>query len=424
MSKRKPRPKTSAEKLVEQAEGFEALAKLAPFIRLFGQPGREAAEAIQAGRGLAAQARELTGLPGRFNAVLGPRGWIAFDRMNADLLRTATELAEAGQFEQAESLLVEAFDEDALRFQLRSMVAVNAYRPRAALLDLAATDYLAGRYHASVPVVLAQIDGIVADVAGRALFTKTKDILPKLIAWDSIAAREGGLPDLVALMASPRYQTTEGPIEVPYRHGILHGRDLGYASKPVAAKAWAALFSLREWAIKFERGETDPPPVEPAPSLRESLRRYAEVERQRRQIEAWKARAETGPFEEGAEFETGTPEEAAARWLTAWTARDFATMATWTQVRRQLRQADLAPLLEEMFGFRELGGFRLIKVHDVAAAMTEVTAHLLFAAGGAVRMTANVVFEDETGNPVVRGTGEARWGVNEISALRQQPSGS
>lgn len=43
-------------------------------------------------------------LPGRFNRVLAPRGWIAYERMNADLLRRATELAEAGRLEEAETI--------------------------------------------------------------------------------------------------------------------------------------------------------------------------------------------------------------------------------------------------------------------------------------------------------------------------------
>lgn len=415
-------PKTSAEKVVEQAEGLEALAKLAPFMRLFGKGGRDAASALQKARGLAAQAREMTSLPGRFNSVLGPRGWIAYERMNHELLREAAELAEAGQFEDAEALLMDALDEESLRFQLRSMTAVAAYRSRAGLLDLAADDFLAGRYHAAVPVVLAQIDGIVADVAGRTLFTKTKDILPKLIAWDSISAREGGLPDLIELMASPRHQTTDGPIEVPYRHGILHGRDLGYATRLVATKAWAALFSLREWAIKYERGETAPPPIEPAPSLRETLRKLADVERQRQQIKAWQPRSEIKLPAEGSDPDEGTPEAAATAWLRAWQKRRFDEMASWTQVRRQLHLAQLAVDLESMFGFRDLASFRLVQIRDSAAAMTEVAADLRFVGSeAAVLMTANVVFEDEQGNPVVRETGTGRWGVNEISALRQIP---
>ncbi len=302
------------------------------------------------------------------------------------------------------------------------MVAVEAYRPRADLLRFASEDFAAGRYHAVVPIVLAQIDGIVADVAGRNLFNKTEHILPKLVAWDSISAQEGGLPDLVELMASPRFKTTAGPIEVPYRHGILHGRDLGYATKIVAVEAWAALFSLRDWAIKFEQGETSPPPVEPAPNLRDTLERLADVERQRRQIEAWEPRSDIALPPPGAEPAADTPEAAAMAWLREWQERDFAAMASWTQVRRQERRTGLASALEAMFGFREMAGFEIVGIRDAAAALSEVTAELTFAGDEpSALMTANVILEDEAGRPVVRGSGPGRWGVNEISAMRQEP---
>lgn len=418
----KDAPKTSAELLNDQAEGLEALARIAPVLRLFGHRGRRAADALSEARGVAGQVKELTSLPGRFNRVLGPRGWIAYERMDHNLLRDATNLAEAGRIEEAEGLLFDALDEDSLRSQLDSMVAVAAYRPRADLLRLAAEDFHAGRYHAVVPVVLAQIDGIVADVAGRALFHKTKGILPKLVAWDSISAQEGGLPDLVALLAEPRAKTTVGPIDVPYRHGILHGRDLGYASRTVAVKAWAALFSLREWAIKYERGETTPPPVEPAPSLRDTLEQLANTERQRRQIEAWQPRAEVPLPSHGIEPAAGSPEEAAEAWLQAWQERDFVAMASWTQVTRQLRQAQLASALEAMFGFCEVADFQIVGIADAAAALTEVTAELTVEGDEpGLRLTLNVILEDDEGHPVVRGTGPGRWGVNDISALRQQP---
>ena len=258
---------------------------------------------------------------------------------------------------------------------------------------------------------------------GERLFTKTKDILPKLIAWDSISAREGGLPDLVELMASPRGHTTAGPIDVPYRHGILHGRDLGYGNRLVAAKAWAALFSLRDWAIKYERGETQRPPVEPPPSLRDSLITLADVERQRREILAWKPRSEIELPKEGGEPRSDTPESAALRWLSAWQARDFRGMAAWTQVSRQAQDAQLAANLESMFGVRDLASYRIVAIRDVAAALTEIKAELQFdGSGPPVLMTANVILEDEEGKPLVRGTAPGTWGVNEISALRQSPT--
>lgn len=419
MGKQPQKPKTKGEELLHQAEGLEAAAKLAPFIGLFGKRGRKLAATLRQAEGLAAQAREMMALPGRFNAIFGPLGWIAYEWMDADLLRQAVELGGAGRVDEAEELLTDAFGPESLRIQLSAMVAVEAYRPRDSLLRLAAVDYEAERYHAVVPVVLAQIDGIVADVVGKSLFTKTDRIVDKLVAWDSISAGPGGLPDLALLMASPRPRTTDGPLDLPYRHGILHGRDLGYANKKVAAKAWAALFVLREWATKYERGQTEPPPVEPQPGWREILDRMAQTERQRKAIDAWRARPESGPLSPDADPETGAPEAAMMRWLSAWRDRDFMGMAEWTQVSMRKYEPDMAASLEEDFGERHLAWFQLVKIRDIAAAMTEIAVDLRFDGDDPpTTMTANVIFEGPDGSSLVRGTVGGRWGVNEVSALR------
>ena len=71
-----------------------------------------------------------------------------------------------------------------------------------------------------------------------------------LQAWDSIAAYSKGLNVLVSIFQKGRKTTRIKPIFLPYRHGIIHGMDLGYDNKVVAAKTWAALFATRDWALR------------------------------------------------------------------------------------------------------------------------------------------------------------------------------
>jgi hypothetical protein len=55
--------------------------------------------------------------------------------------------------------------------------------------------------------------------------------------------------------------------------------------------------------------------------------------------------------------------------------------------------------------------------------MTEITVDLRFTGDDPpTTMTANVIFEGPDGGGLVRGTAGGRWGVNEISALRQRPT--
>src|SRR3970040_376253 len=129
----------------------------------------------------------------------------------------------------------------------------EAFEPRRELTKLALDDYRVGRYHASIPVLLAQIDGLVSELheRQRGFFAEDADMQ----AWDSLAAHSKGLNQLSAIFRKGRRKTSTERIDIPYRHGILHGRDLGYANQIVAAKTWAALFAVREWALKVERGE-------------------------------------------------------------------------------------------------------------------------------------------------------------------------
>ncbi len=209
---------------------------------------------------------------------------------------------------EAEELLVNALDEEALHLHLRSMTAVAAYRPR--------KPFSTWRPRTSRrSVTRGRPGGARADRRHRCRCAREGSVHedqghPSQAGRMGLHQRKGrGLPDLVKLMALPRRHTTAGRIDVPYRHGILHGLDLGYGNRLVAAKAWAALFSLRDWAIKYERGETQPPPVEPPPSLRDTLLVLADVERQRRR--SWRGTTRgCGHPPGGVEPRSDTPEAA------------------------------------------------------------------------------------------------------------------
>jgi len=109
---------------------------------------------------------------------------------------------------------------------------IEEFQPRAWLIYKALDDYLAERYHACVPVVLMMIDGFVNDLEQKGFFATNID----LTVWDTIAAHDSGLNTLTTIFGKSRTKTTSEEINSPYRNGILHGRDLGYDNRKVAAK--------------------------------------------------------------------------------------------------------------------------------------------------------------------------------------------
>jgi hypothetical protein len=231
---------------------------------------------------------ELRTLPDAFNDLFADRGWIIYDYLSLEVVKKAVALARTEGIEAGEAQLVAYFTDDEISHQLRRMQGVNAFRSRMRLAQRALEDHKAERFHASIPVVLALTDGLVSEISEnqRGLFAEGVD----LRAWDSIAAHSKGLNTLARILQKTRRKTTTEPIDLPYRHGILHGRDLAYDNRLVATKAWAALFAVRDWAGLAERDLLDAPAPTAPPSIRDTLQRFRELQEEKRQLAAWKPR--------------------------------------------------------------------------------------------------------------------------------------
>lgn len=204
--------------------------------------------------------RERVGLPDRFNELLGTHGWVTFEDMDVEVAREAVLLAKAGDLDGAEDLLVRHFDAERLRGGVERLCKeVPPFEARASLLLAAVEDHREGRYHASVPVALAQLDGIARDLTGKDFFVESKKAA-HLIVRDSIIGHRSGLSALARVMSRQRPQTSSTEIDVPHRHGIMHGRDLAYANEKVSSKSLVALLALGSWVVERGREELDTEP--------------------------------------------------------------------------------------------------------------------------------------------------------------------
>ena len=157
------------------------------------------------------------------------------------------------------------------------------------------------------------IDGGVNDIdKNKGFFTPSTD----LTAWDSIAAHSTGLSIIRDVFNKSRNSTNLDPISMPYRNGILHGRDINYANKEVVAKCWATLIAIHDWARVIQEKKKTPPPAKERVSLRETLIKASENHKRNedisRRVEAWKPRNIHGvdiPFKGNeSDYENSTPE--------------------------------------------------------------------------------------------------------------------
>jgi hypothetical protein len=195
---------------------------------------------------------EILRVPDQFNDRFVSLGWIAYESMNMEVMQSAISIYDSDGKEAAELFLANSYDEQCLEWGIRWFNGSPEFRRRIRLAELAKEDYLAGRYHACIPLLLSMLDGLVNDVSKHVgFFAESTD----MTAWDCIAAHESGLQALSSLMTKGRNKTNEDAISIPYRHGILHGRELAFDNKLVAAKTWAALFAARDWAVAITDGK-------------------------------------------------------------------------------------------------------------------------------------------------------------------------
>ena len=105
-----------------------------------------------------------------------------------------------------------------------------------------------------------------------------------------------GLTKLKGIFNKGRNVTNHEEIRLPYRNGILHGRDLNYANEYVSCKCVSLIFALADWMnmkeseesrkARFEK-ETNPPP------LSESLKKLRQNQVDREEFQKWQKRIVT-----------------------------------------------------------------------------------------------------------------------------------
>ena len=375
------------QELLEDAEMFAQLKEQLPLLRpMLEQTGVDVdgLEAMLEEEGISElidETRTLAGIPDRFNELFAERGWIFYESFDFEVAQEAIELAESGDMEAAEMTLVSFYDPERIEKRLLVLGQINEFRPRIDLAEKALVDYEAGRYHACVPVVLSLIDGFVQDVYvsvhGETLDFSSREATFE--AWDSMAAHPTGLEKLRGTFLKGRKKTRTEEISVPYRHGIMHGMDLGYDTKLVAAKTWATLFAVREWAIKAKEGELEPPEDEEERSLADVVEQEQRIQRISQRGEEWGPRGlvvgddipETGLPED---YPDGTPERAFVEFLMLWKQRNYGGMANELITRDGTTENP--GKIRDQFTNLDLKSFRLVEVTDSSIVFTDVTVEL------------------------------------------------
>ena len=193
-------------------------------------------------------------------------GWAYGSFSSVHLYDSAVDRVRSGDPEGGEQLLEDGWNKgNRLSVQLLRLGQISVPTDvrkrvgdrRTHLVRLALEDHQAGRFHASVPVVIAQTEGIVRDVFGTSPYTADGGPADEVTAV--------GHPEARALFDAgrrPRGRTHVGDDPpFPSRHGVVHGRSLGYDTRRNSTKVFVALFAVIEACGQqlraMSRGEID-----------------------------------------------------------------------------------------------------------------------------------------------------------------------
>lgn len=330
-------------------------------------------------KNIESQLKHMTKIIGLFNQYFTDVGWCAYDSMNVPLIEKAITTYQTDGLDAGERILIEYYKSDVKDIIHWIKNKAKPFMERYELLQKAFDDHFAGRYYASVPLFLIIIDGAVND------YTKSKGFFAEgtdVTAWDCLVGCSDGLSKLKNIFNKGRNKTNTDEIRLPYRNGILHGRDLNYGNEYVSCKCVALMFALADWMnmkdSEEKRKETFEKENNPPPIL-ESLKKIRQNAIDREELNKWKKQKVIL----GTDLPV-TPQKSDCnnypyilpliRAFNAWHNRNYGELSTYFKniFSYEKSAKKLAGQCRELFSSKEFISFELKEIEERGAALTRI----------------------------------------------------
>lgn len=226
----------------------------------------------------------------KFNSLFSDKGWCVYDSMSVSLVEEVNKTYDEYGIEKAENILINYYHTDVQNILHWLKGKSKELAERYELIEKAFEDHVAGRYHSSIPIFLIIADGAVNDYTKRKGFWSDKTDVG---AWDCLVGSSQGLQKLKDIFNESRKKTNFEEIRLPYRNGILHGRDINYANKYVSSKALALLFVIADWMSMDKSEENRKQKLYEelnSPPIKESIKRIIKNQKNMKLHKEWKER--------------------------------------------------------------------------------------------------------------------------------------
>jgi hypothetical protein len=208
--------------------------------------------------GLVSILEAIKNMPPAYRASLlqiGQSGWYLDGEMSfSDPIKFAEAMLN-DQIEEAETSLEEHFT---CRLDGIEASLVTAFPERAKIISAAFAAHRAKQYELSIPVLLAQVDGVCKDLTGFHLFIR-KDKKPSTAACVEaadnvfIAALLAPLSENLPISASEKER--DANFVLLNRHMVMHGESLDYGTRRNSLKAISLLNYAAQALVKVQKQE-------------------------------------------------------------------------------------------------------------------------------------------------------------------------
>lgn len=413
----------SLEKLSNDIKGLKLLAGMLTLggnISLLKGLDKSTYESI---KNLEAQVSNMVSTLNKFNHFFSEHGWIAYEHMKFSVMESAIATYEKDGFEQAEQILIEYYTND-IRDYMFMLKWTSEFAIRYDLIQKAIQDHFEHKFYSSIPIFLSMIDGAVSDYAQTGFAADKTEVN----AWDSIVGLNSGLIVLKSIYTKNRTKTTTEEIFLPYRNGILHGRDLNYGNIYVSCKSLGMLFAVNDWLIAKrteEKRQQDYQTSTTPTSFKELAKKIQANETIKRQLEEWKPRQITIGIDIPntglpKDYCNNTPEQKIAEFYELWKNKNYGLMAKTLSNQHGCFGCDSksekkqAGCCRKMFNDKTLVSFEILELEDRAAAMARVLVKTNWTSGGCTKssnLEFGLIYQDINNNSIIRGNPNGKWDI-------------
>jgi hypothetical protein len=197
-------------------------------------------------------------LPGEIRPAissLANLGWFPSGEMGFSEIHAFRVLCDSGDKAAVDTAMIEWLQGELEQIQMR---ASNRFPNRSHILASAFKAHRAGQYELSIPVLMAQVEGMCLEVVGTKLFSTKNGIPATRAATDRFSQIALSDALLLPFRESNGFTASEATRhqwpDTPNRHEILHGIATDYGTRTNSFKT----ISLMEYFVTFVAPRFDP----------------------------------------------------------------------------------------------------------------------------------------------------------------------